>query len=310
VREGVRLSRAGGVAMVGDIAGVRSTVPTIALRETSLAGVSFFEIFGIGRTQAVAIEAMQASAQSIAGTRNGVRLGIQPHAPYSCGPDVYHAAAALGLPLATHLAETRDELEFVARGKGPLADMLKRIGVWDDSVAGNGLHAVDHVVNLLRGMPFIAAHLNYIDDRHIDALTCSQVSVAYCPRASAYFGHCDHRYRDMLAAGVNVALGTDSMLCLDTPDRISTLDEMRLLHRRDGTDAIDLLRMATINGARALDVRESLVTLAPGESAGLLALNVDSQMANARSALANAFGRDDAPRWVLGPIAGEDSWFK
>ena len=50
-------------------------------------------------------------------------------------------------------------------------------------------------------------------------LAASNITVAYCPRASHYFGHTNHRWKEMLDAGINVALGTDSLLCLDTPDQ-------------------------------------------------------------------------------------------
>ncbi len=310
VCEGVRLSRAGGTAIVGDIAGARSTVPTQTLRESGMAAVSYLEVFGIGRTQAAAIEFLDAAARSQSAIDAGVRLGLQPHAPYSCGPEVYRAAAALGLPLSTHLAETCAEREFITSASGPLADMLKRIGVWDDSITGFGAHPIDHIANLLGDHPLLAAHLNDLDDRHIDLLARRKISVAYCPRASAYFGHANHRYREMLAAGVNVALGTDSILCLDTADRISVLDEMRLLHHCDATDPLTILHMATINGARALGVRESLVTLKPGESVGLLALQVDDSFTSARDAMISALKRDNPPQWVLGPIAGRNVWFQ
>lgn len=312
VMEGVRLARAGGTAMVGDIAGVRSTVPTQALRGSGLGGASFLEVFGVGRTQAAAIEFLRSAAATTPQLAAGVRLGVQPHAPYSCGPEVYRTAASLGLPLSTHLAETRDELEFVATGSGPLAEMLKRIGVWDDSITGFGMHPIDHVARSIArsARPMLAAHLNYLDDRHLGLLARDSISVAYCPRASAYFGHTGHRYRDMLAAGANVALGTDSMLCLDTPDRIGVLDEMRLLHRRDAADPLTLLAMATVNGAKALGVRDALVTIRAGESAGLLALPIDRTPASATDALAQALQRDDPPRWLLGPVAGKDAWFR
>lgn len=310
VREGIRLSRAGGTAIVGDIAGVRSIVPTQTLRDAGMAAVSYLEVFGIGNTQAATIEFLKAATASQPGIDAGVRFGLQPHAPYSCGPDVYRAVAAMGLPLSTHLAETRDELEFVASATGPLADMLGRIGVWDDSITGFGRHSIDHITNLLGDHPLLAAHLNYLDDRHVELLARRKITVAYCPRASAYFGHVNHRYRDMLAAGVNVALGTDSILCLGTADRISVLDEMRLLHRRDATDPMTLLAMTTINGARVLGTRESLVTLKPGESAGLLALPVGDAPTSAHEAMVQAMKRDDPPRWVLGPIAGRNEWFQ
>jgi cytosine/adenosine deaminase-related metal-dependent hydrolase len=323
VRQGVRLSRAGGTAIIGDIAGVRSTIPTLTQRDEGLAGVSYLEVFGIGRTQSAAITAMNAAIATAPPLERGVALGVQPHAPYSCGPEMYRAAAALGRPLATHLAETQEEITFVERAEGPLSDMLKNIGVWDETIAGFHRHPIDHVLALLDGRPLLAAHLNYIDDRHLDSLASAPISVAYCPRASAYFGHTHagsdegrpgsrttcgtHRYRDMLASSINVALGTDSILCLDTPDRISVLDDMRFIYRRDKTDPHTLLRMATINGARALAVRQSLVTLAPGESAGLLAVQIDRH--DQRDALVQIMENDHAPRWLLGPVGGRNDWF-
>lgn len=308
VREGVRRARAGGTAVIGDIAGVRSTIPTLTMREGGMGGVSYLEVFGVGRLQPTAIAAMTAAVESLPALECGVKVGIQPHAPYSCGPEMYRAAARLGRPLATHLAETLDELEFVAHGGGALADMLGRIGVWDETITGFGVHPVDHLANLLPDTPLMAAHLNYLDDQHLDVLARLPITVAYCPRASAYFGHArPHRYRDMLQRGINVALGTDSFICLDTPDRISVLDEMRLLHRRDAIDPPTLLRMATTSGANALGMHESLFTLAPGEKAGLLALPVND--GNGRDALAEAMKRTDPPRWLLGPVAGQDAWF-
>ena len=81
----------------------------------------------------------------------------------------------------------------------------------------------------------------------------------------------------MLDAGINVALGTDSIVCLpaDQCNRLSVLDEMGFLHQRDGTDPLTLLRMATVNGARALGVDENLVTLRPGPSAGLMRMDLE-----------------------------------
>ncbi|MEE8509310.1 MAG: hypothetical protein V3T07_09620, partial [Myxococcota bacterium] len=101
---------------------------------------------------------------------------------------------------------------------------------------------------------------------------------------------------------VNVALGTDGLICLDTPDRISVLDEMRLLYRRDGTDPAVLLRMGTVAGAVGLGFDPALVTLAPGPTAGLLALPIDR--GRDVDPLCQIMERDDPPQWVLGPVPG------
>ena len=305
VRRGVDLSLAGGTALVGDIAGIGSLVPIDQLRASKLGGVSFLEVFGLGARQDHGIDAMNSAVRNCPADEGSVRLGLQPHAPYSCGRAVFEAAAQLNRPLATHLAETLDELQFVDTATGPLASMLNRFGVWDDSIEAHGCHPVDYINEILDDRAIIAAHLNYVDNRHVEKLANSSITVAYCPRASAYFGHPHdgrpaHRYREMLGLGVNVALGTDSLPCLDTPDRISVLDDMRFLYQRDSTDPIALLRMATVAGASALGFDESLFTLVPGPTAGLLTVEIDGD--DPHDPLIQVLRKDNAPQWIAGPF--------
>ena len=310
VERGAELSRAGGTGLIGDIAGARSAVPVDALRATGLSGVSYVEMFGLGRSQLAAIEWLREIAATCPHDDRGVKLGLQPHSPYSCGLDVFAGAAAIGLPMATHLAETPEELQFVESADGPLAEMLARLGVLDDTVIGHGGHPIDHLADVLATTPFLAAHVNYLEPQHVQQLAGWPISVAYCPRASAYFGHPQHgapphQYLDMLNRGLNVALGTDSILCLGRADRISVLDEMRFLHARDGVDPALLLRMATVNGARALGFDPLSVTLAPGSSlnSGLIALPIGHSRET--NPVIQILHNDDAPNWII-DHCGED----
>jgi cytosine/adenosine deaminase-related metal-dependent hydrolase len=304
VHRGAELALAGGTGLIGDIAGSASAVE--ALRDSPLAGVSYLEFFGLAGRQPLAIERMRTIVEQVPRVDRRVRLGLQPHAPYSCGLDVYRAAAASGLPLATHLAESLEELEFVSNACGPIAAMIRQIGVWDDTIHGCLQHPIDLLAGALPHRAMVAAHVNYLDDAQLLRLATTAISVAYCPRASSYFGHPhgqpqSHRYRDMLAAGINVALGTDSIVCLDTPDRISVLDDMRLLSRRDAVAPRTLLRMATEAGAAALGYDPAVATLAPprGRGVGVIALPIDP--ADPTDALLQTLRRDDSPRWLLQP---------
>ena len=267
VRRGIRLSRLGGTGVVGDIDGRASGVPARELRADGLAGVSYLELIGVGPSRARAMATIEAAAKWPAHADGGVRMGISPHAPYTCDTGLYRSAAGLAAPMATHLAETPDETD-----------------------------AIDELAEVLAMRPVVAVHVNYITDEQVRLLAAACTTVVFCPRAAAYFGHRSHGYRRMIEAGVNVALGTDGLLCLDRVDRMSVLDDMRLLHRRDDADPVVLLRMATTAGAIGLGLDPDLVTLSPGPVAGLIALPYDA--ADTRDPFVQVLQRDDAPEWV------------
>jgi aminodeoxyfutalosine deaminase len=312
VHAGLKQSHEAGVGVVGDIAG---TVEAVRARlncpgpGVAPGGVSFLECFGLGRRQTAGFIDLIAKIRQLGSPTDGaslerhsggggpVFLGIQPHAPYSAGLGLYNAAGRLaedrGLRLSTHLAESPSELEFIRDAAGPLADLLHGIGKWDDTLKPTGLHPVDWLEPELRRGIWLAAHCNCVEPEHIQTLVHTRTSVAYCPRASAYFGFPPqsgggggaahggepsvHPYLKMLDAGVNVCLGTDSILCQppDEPQPLGILPQMRFLYRRDGTDPGVLLTMATINGLRALDLDEALATLRPGTPTNLIAVQID-----------------------------------
>ncbi|MCH8271112.1 MAG: amidohydrolase family protein [Planctomycetes bacterium] len=319
VGEGVELSLAGGTVAVGDIAGSvgasLNTTPFHVLAASPLLGISYLEFFGIGRGEPAAMERLHALEAGLAErVLSGVRLGLQPHAPYSVGPAVFRdavrLATGLDLPVATHLAETPEEIAFVAAARGPQRAFLERLGIWDDSIlgwAGRGDTPVGLLAPVLGQAPMLAAHVNAADDADLQILAKTGTRVAYCPRASAYFAaqasFGPHRYREMLDAGIVVALGTDSIVVLP-PDadgavsRISVLDEMRLLHRRDGTDPTLLLEMGTRNGAIALGLDPAWFTFGAERSiAGVVAVKIDP--ASTDDPLATVLRTDGRPELLL-----------
>lgn len=301
VQQGIDLALAGGTTCIGDIAGHPPNAAIDLLRASPLRGVSFAEVFGIGAAQGPTIERMRHLLDRFEHEADGVRLGLSPHAPYSCGPDVFEAAADLGVPLTTHLAETRDEIELSITGTGTLRHMLETdIGAWDGSVTVLGKHPIEALLDPLGRGHFLCAHVNWIEPPHVQMLADAGVRVVYCPRASAAFGHAppelpSHPWHTLHDAGVSLCLGTDSLLCLDTPKRLSILDDMRLLARRDGVDAELLLAMATTHGAAALGLDPAMATLGP-KAAGVIACPANPTTAKAM--LAEVLRRDEGPKWV------------
>ncbi|MBX3388761.1 MAG: amidohydrolase family protein [Phycisphaeraceae bacterium] len=300
---GARLSIAGGVAAVGDIAGAvqgaASIQPFHALRDSGLAGVSFVEFFAMGDSVPRALErADGVIAKASAMPPGRVRVGLQPHAPYSVQRAGYRHAIARAardrLPIATHLAESPEEREFVARASGPQRRLLESLGLWNPALLeefGKGNSPVAHLAPVLqdRASPMLLVHLNDLSDDDVELLAAANrvapIHVAYCPRASDFFDAPEvfgpHRYRRLLECGINVCLGTDSIINLPESHaagasaRISPLDDAKLLFERDGCDPGLLLEMLTVRGAIALGLEPSRFTLnRGGEIAGFCALRV------------------------------------
>jgi len=224
------------------------------------------------------------------------RIGIQPHAPYSAGPSLFETACQSGFPLSTHLAETTAELEFVAHGTGPFRTLLEKLGKWKPKMANEyatGLTPVQWMRPYLAATKWLLAHVNYASDADLVILARTGASVAYCPVASDYFGHKNHRYRDMMAYGINVCLGTDSIVCqpADEAQPLGILPQMRHLFLRDGTDPQLLLKMATTSGAKALGLAEDFCTFRVGAEARPLALVFDP--ADPADALAQVLRRTE-----------------
>jgi cytosine/adenosine deaminase-related metal-dependent hydrolase len=238
-----------------------------------LRAVVFDEVLGLPRTQA-----HQAwdkiSSLSNRSREETYRPGLSPHAPYSVRASLFRAVARVcekrQLPLAIHLAETRDELELLEHQRGPLVPFLSELGAWD---AHGLVKGIEQVLRLNARVPnFLLIHGNYLKP---DLEFPAGASVIYCPRTHAAFGHAPHPFRELLARGVRVALGTDSRA--SNPD-LDMLAEARFLHRHyPDVPAATLLRMITLSGAEALGWHEETGSLTPGKSADLCALPLPAE---------------------------------
>jgi cytosine/adenosine deaminase-related metal-dependent hydrolase len=264
---------------------------TTLLADTTTAGLSWDQVAGapvravvfaelLGLTRERGMQTSEAAWTWIgsvgpeAQVAGCARPGLSPHAPYSTTGWLYQRAAASRLPLSTHLAELPEELELLETRGGPLRRFLEDLDAWDDDWEPIGQRPADYVRRGdLRNADWLIAHGTYFDPsefwqlRPEAAPNGHRVAVAYCPRTHARFGHAPHPYRAMLERGVVVCLGTDS---LASSPSLGVLDEVRFLHRRDGSlNGPLLLTMATLFGAWALRADTTTGSLKPGKSADL-----------------------------------------
>ena len=278
VERGVEASLKGGCPFVGDISGsIRSFEALVGSR---LAGVGFLELFGHGDRTDQALAMLQGVVDRASSTQDqsGIQPGVSPHAPYSASQRLFEAAGASGLPVATHLAESPEELRWCQTGEGPFSDRLAQMGYEPGTVEIPRGHPLDLYPSLLSEQGALVAHANYAGAEHLAGLRTNQITVVYCPRAYRYFGHPKgdeppHAWRRMREAGGSVALGTDGRPCLPASgaaaSRLSVIDEAACLQEQEGATIAEWLPMATVEGARGVGLSEDLVLLGPGPKAAL-----------------------------------------
>ena len=190
-----------------------------------------------------------------------------------------------------HLAESREELELLRHGTGPLRAFLEEIGAWDATAIPSGSRPIDYLRLLASAHRALVIHGNYLDDEETAFLAANaeRMSVVYCPRTHDWFAHRAYPLEKMLAAGVTVALGTDGRG--SSPD-LSLLGEMRFAARQHPAVPLDrILQLGTVLGAKALGRERHVGTLEPGKQADLAIVALPDRDAADPHELLFDFGR-------------------
>ena len=123
------------------------------------------------------------------------RGGLAPHAPYSVCPEMLAAATKLSrehrLPLAFHLAESRQELELTQSGSGPFRRLLEELGAWDPGAFSRRARPEAFLRQLANAHRALVIHGNFLnaDEMRFLADHAQRMAVVYCPRTHAWFDH-------------------------------------------------------------------------------------------------------------------------
>ncbi len=201
-------------------------------------------------------------------------FGLAPHAPFTASAQLFSAASEISrkyhVPVTTHVAESREEMQMFRNANGSLFDFLKSIGRQLDDCGGNTplsslmqSHAVDE--------RWVIAHLNELTEDDFDLLArAKKFHIAHCPRSHTFFGHTPFELRRLRTLGFNICLGTDS---LASNSSLSLFSEMReLLHQKPWISPREVLEMATVNAAHAIGQADLLGRISPGFCADLIAI--------------------------------------
>ncbi|QEG35603.1 amidohydrolase family protein [Bythopirellula goksoeyrii] len=263
-----------GVTTLGEIA---TSSPTAFGEYRGSNLLAFEEVIGFsaGRTHSILHDIRQRLQRSLA-CETLCRVGLSPHAPYTVHPELLRqlveTACELELPVAMHLAESREELELLSSGSGPFQQLLADRSMWDPDAIAPGSKPMDYLRILAEAPRALVIHGNYLTDGEIGFLAqqCRHMSLVYCPRTHAYFDHEPYPLERMLATGVRVAVGTDSRA--SNPD-LSLLSELRWIAEQYPTiPAATILQLGTLSGAEALGLSADTGSLTPGKWLDMIAV--------------------------------------
>jgi aminodeoxyfutalosine deaminase len=269
IARGIQALRQSGAALVGEVTNTGASWPF--LTHSPLAYHLFYECLGFDLVKKFHLpEAFPFFARPEVAAAGCISAAA--HAPYSVSPAMFRAVdrwnAARGGPQMVHLAESRSELDFLAGGNGFFEGLLRRRGRWVPDFQPPGVSPPSYLNSLdFLGSRTLAVHGAWLSTEDCGLLGATGTWLVLCPRANRYTGAGTPPVSELVQAGVNLALGTDS---LAGNRDLNLFGDMLWLHQNFPAFPGDLwLRLGTLNGARALGRDQDFGSLTPGKKAAL-----------------------------------------
>ena len=304
---GAHESLRSGVTTVGDCSFSGATA--LAAATSGLRAIVYLEVFGTDDEPLDRFDEARSRIEHVVSDR--VRVGVSPHAPYTCPVELYRACAGLGLPQATHFAESAAERDWLVDGMGdwnPLARFL----VPPPGETGIRMLAAEGLL----GSSLMAAHCVHADAEEIELLSRHGVGVAHCPRSNGYLGCGVAPLAELREAGVQVSIATDSPASTPSLDIFEEIRAAIVGARARAGDpgsltAAEALELATLGGARVLGLDDQTGSLVPGKQADLVVISlVDSAFDPVEDPVIAAVLGGSPERVTATLVAGEERYVK
>lgn len=299
VIKGIKEAKESGTALVGDISNTLLTVKL--MQEASLGGVVFHELLGFDTTEVKPFIREAREKIDALPVFSNIRVSLAPHAPYSVSPEMFREIrrdldAHPDVVTSVHLGESAEELELVAFGTGAWRKELEILGVWTDSWKAVGETPVEYLVNLgFLDQQVLVVHGVHFREFDLSQLARLGVSVVTCPRSNQYVGVGSPPLESFYKAGLNVAIGTDSLASASDLNIFSELFEARQI--APSVSARALLQSATVNGARALGFGKDYGSIELGKRASLITVNIPANEQDVEEHLLSGIQPSDV-NWI------------
>jgi len=194
-----------------------------------------------------------------------IKIVLAPHAVYTCSKEnllkIKKAAEAENLRIHIHVSETKKEVEDAKQkfGKSPV-EYLDELGMLSEKV--------------------IAAHSVWLSDNDLEIYKNRGVKVAHCPISNMKLASGSAPLKRMLELGITVGLGTDGAASNNTLDLFSDMRACALMHKVNNFDptaisAKEVVKMATMGGAKAIGMEKEIGSLEVGKKADIITINLN-----------------------------------
>jgi cytosine/adenosine deaminase-related metal-dependent hydrolase len=286
-------------AAVGDVS--NRLVAVHALARRGIAGSVFHEVFGDDEAllRRAVIALAEAREQTVGRwPTTDLTYAVAPHTLYTTHPavvrDLARAAKDAGVVTSLHLAEHPAERRALESADGPVIDWLRsRTQGTAAAFPWPRIGPVAHADALgALGPHVLSVHLTDAREEEIELLAARQARVVLCPRSNLHIERKLPRLLSLCAAGLDVALGTDSLASNESLDVLAEARELRDCFPE--VPAKDLVQMATWNGACVLG-RPDLGRVAKGARPGI-------------AAVLGHVGDADPSAFLLAHVAAERRW--
>jgi len=212
-----------------------------------------------------------------------VKVGISPHSPYTVSRALFEKITNYALDenikISTHAAESDEEHNLLVSGEGFFVEIYKRYNLeW----CAPNCSPVEYLakIGVLQAKPLLA-HCVKVSESDIELIAGSDSRIAHCPKSNAKFGHGIAPLEKFLDEKVKTGFGSDSVASNNTCDileeaRFATLLARTRDDRQRFLSAEEIIKTATLGGARALGLEAEIGTLAAGKQADCIAVSLEN----------------------------------
>jgi len=269
-----------GIVAVGDICNTADTLETKL--NSKIKYHSFVEVFSFdsSKAQEVLTEGIRVANTY---TQSGLKATIVPHAPYSVSEELFEGIrnqqSTFPGAISIHNQETESENEMFVSGSGELVEIFKKFGEDFSDFHPKYKSALDyHLGQLPSKVNSVLVHNTMTKAEEFAEANHQNQNLYWCtcPNANQYIENCIPNIPMWMETGSKICVGTDS---LASNHQLSVLDELKLIQAKYPIIATkDLLRIATMNGAKALNLDHEKGSFRKGKLPGVVLLkNVDSE---------------------------------